>query len=199
MIQPEHLGREARHLIATLCSEEHPEDLKEELQHSNRSRSRYHEQLWLIFFYEFWPERTWNDWYLGDHKIVSAWFETQRAMAMKLAALQRVASACIDDLFMTALPNSPNKPQSREVLSSRLLELLAVSPGATLNPCPWLNTKRSLSGWPLYLWDVRKRRTIQRTEAENADYICISHTYLGKISSRQGTGEAARRALARSV
>lgn len=193
-IQPARIGRGARKAIAALCKEESSEALGEEKQvlQAKLRCSRYHEQLWHIFFLEFSPEHHSHGLWLARDQLVSLGLEEERSSAMELAAMQRVASAFAKELMSTSSPSSPRMSPCFDSRSSCLSALCSTSHGATLNPCPWLNPKVTQSELPFYLWDVEARQTVETTEIEAPEYICISHTWgrfriCGKSAKLSGT------------
>lgn len=169
-IQPERLGREARRVIAALYRQHPIEALEQgkEFGWAKLRRSRYHEQIYRVFLFEFLPEHHCYDWYIGDREMISSWLAVQRSYAVDLAAMQRVTSACLDDIKSMSLPANPKNPEEGSDASpTRLSEFVSQTPPATLNPCPWLKTEAGSSERPFYLWDVKARQTIEAIGVED--------------------------------
>lgn len=178
-IQPRKLGQKARDIIAVVCREEPSQSLdrKVELNGADLRRSKYHEELYRLFFFEFLPEHS-TSWYSGAYiNLICPPLELQRSCAIEYAATQRIASAVVEDLLTTSLSTGPNDSRRRNTPSESLPALLSMSTSATLNPCPWLKTCRTPFGRPFYLWDVKARRTIETAGLRDLQYICISHTW----------------------
>ena len=155
---------------------------------ANVQHTRYQQQLYILFFYEFWPEKFISPRHTENLWLFKGLLCQVRGWAMDLAALQRVAYAVVKaGLPASPSPSIPSSPTAQIQAAADLPGLLARSIGATLDPCHWLEKDFPQLELPFYLWNVEARCTVEAAELKdrgNVQYICISHTW-GRFRIRE--------------
>ena len=178
-VQPPHIGSVARKVITAISKQKTDEDPNNpvQMEQAGLNHSKYHEQLYLLFFVELVPEY-WDLHLAETHDVWGAEsLYSVRHVAMELAAMQRLAAGFIESQTMQLSQILLTESKLPNFHLTELLTLPSANLGATLDPCRWLKRELTRSELPLYLYDVQNGCTVKASKVKDPDYICISHTW----------------------
>ena len=134
--------------------------------------------MYHLFLAELWPEQWCRVQFEGNTGTNNEMLYIQRSEGMQLAAMQRVASAFMEDHL--SLSSGREQKQNDSTIGyayPQLPTLLSTGLAASINPCRWLEKERTKLEQPYYLWDVQAMETVETSNIKDFEYIFISHTW----------------------
>jgi hypothetical protein len=144
--------------------------------------STYRLEMFRLFQMEFDS----NDRGTEDEARYLGFLQKQRERSAFYSSVQRTTFAFRPkdsnfNIRSTRIENSKDR-----LGNSQLNSLYANGPiGACIEACPWLKFRRSLRGYPFFLWDTQHQRTVIVDDMDMVpEYICISHTWGRWVDSK---------------
>jgi hypothetical protein len=131
--------------------------------------STYRLEIFVLFQMEFDPKC------FEEEDVGQQWtrLQQQRERSAVYAAVQRITFP-----FRAIRRDSGQEDSGNTLRLNEWEDIIGRVQGACIEPCPWLEFKKGLDGYPFYLWDAEAKRTVEVSELHVCPkYICISHTW----------------------